>query len=278
MKPLTLTVLALFSLASCTTTQSPTKAKTMKTPTLVLTAFGTSVPKARKVFDFIDQKARERFANHDVRWAFTSSFIRKKLKKTGIVTYSLAEVIEQLRNDGVTDIVIQSLHIAPGQEYKDIHKVDVTGLKTAVGTALLTSDADMKAVLNALKRSIKPGMPNILAGHGNDHHPEYNKELVAFDNLLRAAHPGSMLCTVEGQPGTDALRTMGKPAAVNFIPVMIVAGDHVMNDVMGDEEDSWKTIIGAKEVTCAKPLGYNEAVLAVFFNHAETAMNQLNGK
>lgn len=250
-----------------------------KKPTIVLTAFGTSVHEARKVFDYIETKAEARYPNHTVRWAFTSSFIRKKLKKEGIITLSLDEVISDLREKNINDIVIQSLHVVPGQEFKEIGKVDTSGLNVAVGQALLTTDGDITRVLDAVSDKLIPDCPNVFVGHGNDHHPELNKQLVAFNHALQKKFNNAVLCTVEGMPGTDALSTVKKQAKkdgkVNFIPMMIVAGDHVMNDVMGDEPDSWKNIIKAEKTTCTKPLGYNDQILAVYFSHIDKALEAL---
>jgi len=245
-------------------------------PTIILTAFGTSVPEARKVFDYIDQKTKKNYPNYEVRWAFTSSFIRKKLKKQGTITFSLSEVIDQLKTQKVTDIVIQSLHVVPGQEFKEISQVDTTGLNVSIGTALLTTDDDIKKTITAISDQIAPDCQNIVVGHGNDHYPEYNQQLIAFDKALKSRHSNAVLCSVEGKPGSGFIEKLhGKNLArVNFIPLMIVAGDHIMNDVMG-EEDSWKSMINAKTSTFTTPLGYNDKVLDIYFEHIDTALEKL---
>jgi len=246
-------------------------------PTIVLTAFGTSVPEARKVFKYIDSKTKERYAGYDVRWAYTSSFIRKKLKIQGIVTYSLSEVVEELRGQGVSDIVVQSLHVVPGQEFKEISQVNTDGLNVSVGDALLTTDNDIDLAIKAVQGDIKSDCPNILAGHGNDRHPEFNKQLIAFDDELKKRFDNVRLCTVEGSPGIKSLEKLkgSNLASINFIPLMIVAGDHIMNDVMGDEDDSWKSIVGARETSFTKPLGYNDKILEIYFQHMDKALGQL---
>ncbi len=50
---------------------------------ILLVAFGTSVPEARKVFERIDEQTRKEFPGVEVRWAFTSKIIRAKLAKEG---------------------------------------------------------------------------------------------------------------------------------------------------------------------------------------------------
>ena len=44
---------------------------------------------------------------------------------------------------------------------------------------------------------------------------------------------------------------------------------------MGDTEDSWKSAVGAKQTSCAKPLGYNDKVLDVYFQHLDEALAEL---
>jgi sirohydrochlorin cobaltochelatase len=250
-------------------------------PTIVLVAFGTSVHEARKVFDYIDAAARKRYPNHDIRWAFTSQFIIRKLKAQGIETQGLAEVIADLRAAGCKKIVLQSLHVAPGQEFREIEKVDTSGLSVAVGKALLTTDEDIDAVIGALARDIDAESANVVVCHGNHKHPQFNAQLIRLSERIESRHDNVVVCAVEGdRPGTAGLKQAKSLAAksgrVNFIPLMIVAGDHVQNDVLGDEADSWKTIVSAKKTTCTKPLGYNDKILDIYFRHLDAAMKTLS--
>lgn len=50
---------------------------------ILLVAFGTSVPEARKAFDHIDRKVKTAFPATDVKWAYTSRIIRHKPAKQG---------------------------------------------------------------------------------------------------------------------------------------------------------------------------------------------------
>jgi sirohydrochlorin cobaltochelatase len=55
---------------------------------------------------------------------------------------------------------------------------------------------------------------------------------------------------------------------------MVVAGDHSINDMAGDEEDSWKSILvknGFEVVTVTKGLGENENFCNIFVDHAVDA-------
>ena len=55
---------------------------------------------------------------------------------------------------------------------------------------------------------------------------------------------------------------------------MVVAGDHAINDMAGEEEDSWKSRLEAEgyEVTCVlKGLGEYPAIQELFIQHVKFA-------
>lgn len=246
-------------------------------PAIVMIAFGTSVAEARQVFDFIDRQARRRFPKHDLRWAFTSQFIIDKLKKQGVVTYNVEEVIAQLHEQGHRRVVFQSLHVAPGQEYRSVLAADTGDLEVAYGTALLTSDADIDRVIDALQVHIDPGQPTVVVAHGNDRYPQFNQRIEAFAARIETSYPRLVVASVEGSPGLGPLQKVKawQPQQVNFVPLMIVAGDHIRNDVLGDEPDSWKNIIAAPQVQASPSMGWNQEILEIYFDHLEQALAQL---
>ncbi|MDY0190308.1 MAG: sirohydrochlorin cobaltochelatase [Desulfuromonas sp.] len=246
-------------------------------PAIVLVAFGTSVAEARKVFDFIDQQAQKRYAGYELRWAFTSQFIINKLKSQGITTYNVAEVIEQLRTQGYKKIAFQSLHVVPGQEYNKILNSDTDGLEVACGDALLASADDISKVITALDTMIDPAQPTVIVSHGNDKHPQFNERLSAIASAMEQRYPRLVVASVEGSIGTDPLQRIKalNPTSVRFIPLMVVAGDHVMNDVLGPDADSWKNIIAAPHCECTPSLGWNPAILALYFSHLDRALADL---
>lgn len=246
-------------------------------PAIVLVAFGTSVDQARKVFDYIDEQARQRYPEYDLRWAFTSQFIIDKLKRRGVVTYNVDEVINQLRSEGVERIVFQSLHVAPGQEYRSVLAADTSGLKVAFGDALMTTDNDIERTIAALQPQIDGRVPTVVAAHGNDKYPRFNERIEAFAARIEAENPRLVVASVEGSPGLEPLQKIKQlqPQKVNFVPLMIVAGDHILNDVLGEEESSWKNIIAAPEAVASPSLGWNDAILEIYFDHLDQGLSQL---
>jgi len=247
-------------------------------PAIVLVAFGTSVEEARQVFDFINTRAYERYPEYEIHWAFTSQFIIDKLKQRGIITRNVSEVVNDLRSRGYKRIAFQSLHVVPGQEYHSIYNVDTRGLQVAFGDALLSSDADIQAAIAALDSNIINDEATVVVAHGNDKYPEFNTQLEKFAATIEAQYPLLVVASVEGTPGTSGLDEVRKrkPSRINFIPLMIVAGDHIINDVLGDDRESWKNIIQATHTTCSKPLGWNEDILDIYFEHLDQTLTRLS--
>ncbi len=208
--------------------------------------------------------------------------IINKLKKQGIVRHTLPEVYEALRKEGKTKVLVQSMHVVPGQEFhKKIVMVPAKGLNIKYGFPLLSEDADFDKLFKVLepKFASEKDSVTILCAHGNDHHPEFNAALMEMDKYALKHRKNTFLATVEGQPGTGQAFADAKAAAVkfakqsresgkvHFVPMMLVAGDHIMNDVMGDEEDSWKNILSPMTATAEKGMGVNLDVLKIYIEH-----------
>ncbi len=95
----------------------------------------------------------------------------------------------------------------------------------------------------------------------------------AFAGLIAAV----MIGVVEGVPGLDALiddlERSGRRRIV-LKPFMIVAGDHAMNDMAGDDAQSWKrrlTAAGFEVLPVIEGLGSNDAFADLFVDHIADA-------
>ncbi|RKZ45841.1 MAG: hypothetical protein DRR16_03715 [Candidatus Parabeggiatoa sp. nov. 3] len=245
-------------------------------PPIVLVTFGTTVLKARQVYDYIDKCAKARYPKHDIVWGFTSGKIREKLR--GMTTHSPDETLAQLQAQGWQQAVMQSLHVVPGQEFEKMRQSKVKGMDIAVGAPLMNSDADIDAVIDILAAEFQPDRLNIIVCHGNAKYAHFNEQNIALAKRLREQFSRVFVGSVEGEVELTAIDSVKKAVTdgkVHFIPLMMVAGDHILNDVLGDDEDSWKNRLGATTCTCAAPLGYNDKIIDLFFKHLDTALAQL---
>jgi sirohydrochlorin cobaltochelatase len=247
-----------------------------KSPAIVLVAFGASSPEARKVYDHIDQLARRRYPGHAIYWAFTSRIIVGKLNAQGMELKNEEEILREVAAKGHKAAAIEPLLIVPGQEYDLVRKANTSGLRMAYGAPLLADADDIKTVAAALAPEIKPGIPNVIVCHGNKTYDQYNRELESFAGVVEKRDVNVLVCSVEGRLKEGKLERAHdmaqKTGAVHFVPLMLVAGQHVMSDVMGDEPESWKSQVGARQATCAGPLGENDKILELYFKHLDKAL------
>lgn len=259
-------------------------------PAILLVAFGTSVPEARKAFDDMDAAVREAFPNVDIHWAFTSNIIRDKLAAEGQQTDSVPVALAKMLDAGVTRVAVQSLHAIPGEEFHEKLVRVVRGFggdgfkKLTIGQPLMSSDEDMAAVADALLATFGPqrakGEALVFMGHGT-HHPA-NIYYPGLQWYLDQRDPLALVGTVEGTPGLEwivaRLKEKGATKAL-LVPLMSVAGDHARNDMAGDEDDSWKSELAAQGIA-ARPVLQGLAEFASFralwLNHLRQAVAELD--
>ena len=177
---------------------------------------------------------------------------------------SLQEALGKVYAQGYRRAVVQPLQIFPGLEYKEVVEIceRFPGLRIVVGEPLFLRWENVHEVLEALEKeflSPEEGI-NILAAHGTEVTSDSaNITYLGLAWLLEHHYPNVHLATVEGLPDAESIlqeaqKYPGK--RVRFIPFMFVAGDHVMNDIMGQDpqEESWRMILekAGKEVDCVQ--------------------------
>jgi sirohydrochlorin cobaltochelatase len=250
-----------------------------KPPAIVLVAFGTTSDKGREVFGVIEQAARQRYPHHDIFLAFTSQTVVDRLRQRGAMVRNLPETLAEVQTQGHKQAVLQSLMIVPGEKDAEIARIPTGTLQVAYGQPLMATPADIRAVAEAVREDIAADRPTVFVTHGNSKHSQYNQALLDFADVIESRYDSAVTCSVEGEPGLTRLPRAQQQAkaagGVHFVPLMLVAGDHIENDVLGDDPDSWKSLIGAPSASCARPLGYNTAVLEIFFRHLDTARTAL---
>jgi sirohydrochlorin cobaltochelatase len=259
-------------------------------PVIVLTAFGTTT-EAFSTYDHFEKKVRERFPDHELRWAFTSHKVRHKVAaEQGRELKDLGTVLRELKAQGHTRVAIQSLHIVPGEEWeKKIVQVtrEVPGLKAALGKPLLSSPRDQERALAAVAAAFPPADPKtviLLMAHGSPV-PSGEKAYVRFARLLHSRYPQAYLASVEGKPEAKAAFAAVRkadPETVVLMPFMFVAGEHVKNDLLGEEPDSWKSqLLKQKPYRIegiTRGLGYNDGIINLYLDHLAQALKEVEGK
>jgi len=258
---------------------------------ILLVAFGSSVPEAQVSFDNIDKRVKQDFPDTPVFWAYTSSIIRNKLAKEGKILDSVPMALAKMTDQGFTHVAIQSLHTILGEEFHDLANTvkAFEGLpdgieKIIMGAPLLSSENDMETVTHAILKNIpahrKKEDAVLLMGHGTPH--PSNAFYAALMFHLQRKDPHVFVGTVEGSPDINDIIPMLKEKKLKKIflmPFMSVAGDHARNDLAGDEEDSWKSILIKQGFECditLKGTAEYDNMIDIWTSHLKEAMARLN--
>lgn len=280
-----------------------------KDPAIVIAAFGTTT-KASATYDFIEKQliSTSSLKKYTINWAFTSEIVRERANnafaKKGLETryLSLAQVLANLESEGYRKIVVQPLHIFPGQEYLETEKVvnafRTLGLRIEFGDTLLHKWEYMFESVEALEEEllqVNQGC-NILVAHGTPKtSPGSNATYLGLDRYLSQKYKNVFVGTVDGVLTREQALNKAKtcdPKQVKFIPFMLVAGDHIMNDIMGKESDDEGVLSWSMEMKKAgfsvdslytdydgkklyKGLGFNKKIVEIFSHQIEKSLERL---
>lgn len=251
----------------------------MKTA-LLCVSFGTSVPAARKSITAVEEALHAEMPEADFYRVFTSKTIRRILASKGETVWSMDEALEHLTDGSYDRVVIQPTHFLYGLEYESL-KVSVEEAKKRfpallLGAPLLSDTKDLQALAKVLSEEFpqKENSALVLMGHGTPHFSNvvYPAMQAVFHMMGRK---DVYVGTVEGWPEIEEicgeLKT-GNYTQVRTAPLMLVAGDHALNDMAGDEEDSWKSILTREgyEVECImQGLGVLPGVQEMYRQHLQ---------
>lgn len=263
--------------------KKPVTAETKKA--ILAVSFGTSHNDTRKVtIDAIERDMQEAFPDYMLYRAWTSKMIIKKLKnRDNVHVFTVREAMEQMKKDGITDVLIQPTHVINGIE-NDLMKEDALAYRDdfhsiTFGDPLLTSAEDNLAVIQAIAdefSGLAQDQVLVLMGHGTTHYA--NSIYAALDYTFKdKGYKNIFLGTVEAYPSMESLMRMVKeynPSKVVLAPFMIVAGDHAKNDMAGDDPDSWYSqfkAAGFEVEPVIKGLGEYTGVRSLLVEHLRVA-------
>lgn len=247
---------------------------------ILVVSFGTSYEDTRKkTLDAIEDRIRNEYPQYRVYRAWTSAMVRKKiLKRDAVVIPDVAEAMQQMILDGITDVIVQPTHVLNGIE-NDRMEAQLQAYRgqfahIVAGSPLLTTQRDHKCAIECVAAELAPadGEALVLMGHGTEHFA--NSVYAALDQQFKDyGYENIFLGTVEAYPDFETLlKRVEKihPNRVLLAPFMIVAGDHALNDLAGGNRDSWKCRMeeAGYETECILTgLGEYKGIRRMFLDH-----------
>ena len=230
---------------------------------ILIVSFGTSMPEARKAINNLVESTKKDFPDYEVRLAFTSNIIRRKLAKEFNENISNpVKALAELNDEGYKKVFIMPTHIIPGEEYDEIKNVyeafkvlkgkyGFEELK--LGKPFMSSTEGCERMAEILIERFKNYLNEkdtgiILMGHGTPEHfanALYSQLQLA---LNQKCYGKFFVGTVEASPKIeDVIAELKRHSEIKNLvlsPLMIVAGDHANNDLAGEDDDeSWINIL-----------------------------------
>ena len=259
---------------------------------ILVVSFGTmSQDTCNKTIGAIEQALADAFTERAIYRAWTSTFIIKKMQSTlGIHIDTLEEAFERMHEDGITDVIVQPTHLLDGFENERMKQVIADKAvgrfdKIAIGSHLLAGPEDIDTVAGIIIRDIYHAQKLddtsalVMMGHGNRHDASSNDVYSDLQNrLYDKGYHNILVGTVEGTPTLeDVLAVLDHKQTIKNIwitPLMIVAGNHALQDMAGEDEASWKNVFaatGRNAVPVIKGLGEYTGIRNMFIEHARNA-------
>ena len=277
---------------------------------LLVVSFGTSFNDSR-VADIkgIEDALQDANPDWSVRRAFTAQIIINHVQaRDGEKIDNMDQALERAVANGVKTLVVQPTHLMHGAEYDemcealDAYKDKIENIVVAepllgeVGNDATVINADKEAVAKAvvaaavaegnfesIDKAAEDSTALVLMGHGTAHVAKvtYSQMQTQMEKL---GYKNVFIGTVEGEPEEtsceaviEAVKAAGYTKVV-LRPLMVVAGDHANNDMAGDDEDSWKSMVEAAGLTVEcqiAGLGRIDAVQELYVAHTQAAIDTL---
>ena len=229
----------------------------------------------------IENAIREEFVDYKVVRAFLSGVIRNKLEnKYSLQIDSPAEAIERLLRHGYTQIYLQPTLVIPGKEYDRLSDIvreynDISEYtEVLLGKPLLHTDTDLQYIVDSIinKKQLKyPDSILVYMGHGTTHFANS----IYFRLLCMVRRVCSMIyfTVTESAPSFQEVVAEIAERGIKFVvlvPFTIVAGNHVLKDMVSDDPASLKSQFqraGVEAECLIRGLGGEIAVQRLFVRH-----------
>lgn len=242
---------------------------------LLVISFGSSIPEARAYIKQVEDHLQNAYPERAFYNAYTSPFIRKRLSQQGEHVQSPQEVLEELYTSGYEDVVMIPTVIIPGVEYDKLIAIKEAWqsrfLFLHMGRPLLEEPKDLIRMAEILAKNfaVEEEEALLLFGHGSRHLANFIYP--SMQTALRCqGYERAYVATIEGWPTLEeAMKEMKLNGIkkVFILPFLLIAGKHVLKDMLGEAETSWINQLKANGFQvryCTEGLSALEEVLDMF--------------
>jgi len=248
---------------------------------VLFVTFGSSGPEGEAAITATLNAVKAASPGIEVRTAYTSRIIMRRIAREQLrIIDEPAVALAKMAYEGFTDVAVLSTHIIPGAEYDDVVAV-VKGFRLmgeeapkvgfrflGLSTPLLSCQESIERVADIMMETYGKELEDgavVLVGHGTHHFAD--AAYSALQIALWRRSPNFYIGAVDGMMSSfDEVLSLLKSTNVKKLhlgPAMLVAGDHTLNDIAGDDEDSWKSMLEAEGYDVTPIMtgwGQNEAV------------------
>lgn len=225
---------------------------------ILMVHFGTTHDDTRaKTIDAINAQVANAFPSLEVREAYTSRIVNKRLGDRGIIKLNPRQALEKLREDGFTHVLVQASILVNGLEMTSLQydvEAALGGFKVLrLSTSLLFYEADYEPFLDVMTKGAQDDTAYLWVGHGT--YDVSTAQYAMLDHLLYSrGYANVMAGCVEGYPYYEQALERLKATRLKKVvlqPLMVVAGEHAKEDIVQE----WKPRLEA--------LGYDVEVRLV---------------
>ena len=215
--------------------------------------------------------------------------IRKLQQRDGIHIDTPLQALQKLAEQGYQDVAIQSLHIINGDEYekivREVQSMRPRFQRLTLGAPLLSGHGDYVQLMQALRQQMPPlAATERVVFIGTAPATTPSRALRLSGSYDGGAGFSGAVGAVESYPEVDiVINELSRQGVtgVHLMPLMLVAGDHAINDMASDEDDSWKTRFNAAGIPATpwlNGLGENPAVRAMFVARSAAGAERHDGE
>lgn len=197
-------------------------------------------------------------------------------------------MLEKLYENGYEEIIMQPLHMIPGEEFIYINKIADSFKEKfeilKVGRPIFYYQGieelpqDYSLFIEATKELYEENNAVVLMGHGTAHpaNSVYGCLQAVFED---EGYENVFVTTVEGYPNFEnVIKRLRRRniSEVTIAPLMVVAGDHARNDMASDEDESLKSMLEAEGIKVnvhMKGLGESEKFNQLYINRIDDLIN-----